>query len=156
MKVMRFLMIFMALAIFGAGAAGATPQDGNTNVVISDFYGQLEKGDITGTIKINEGNSLLCWRGKGNNYCAYAPSGFNSSDFVEKMHKKGIKVEFIPRPQETVWSIIKGVFLMVAAILILSWFLFGRGSVIGEGGPGDALNKMFKSGARLFSKEGKK
>lgn len=153
---MRFFMIFMALAIFGAGAAGATPQDGNTNVIISDFYEQLGKGDITGVIKINEGNNLLCWRGKGNNYCAYAPSGFNSSAFVKEMHEKGTKVEFIPRPQETVWSIIKGVFLMVAVILILSWFLFGRGSVIGEGSPGDALSKMFKSGARLFSKEGRK
>lgn len=104
MKVLRFFVIFFVLALFGAGGAAAAPQDGNTNVVISDFYEQIEKGDITDTIKINEGNNLLCWRGKGNDYCAYAPSDFISSDFVEKMHKKGIKVEFIPRPQESVFE----------------------------------------------------
>lgn len=53
-------------------------------------------------------------------------------------------------------SIIKSVFFIVAAISILSYFLFRKGGVIGEGSPGDALSKMFKSGARMFSKEGKK
>lgn len=157
MKVLRFFVIFFVLALFGAGgAAAAPPRDGKVNVeFINEFYDHLKKGNVV-EVEIDEEKRALAWQGKDNYYRIYVSSDYASREFAEELREKyGVKVKYKGH-EESIWQAIMSVGLIVLIILLVAFSLFGgRGGVVGEGGPG-AINKIFKSGARLFSKEGKK
>lgn len=154
MKVTRFFLVFFILSFFGAGGAAAVPpRDGKVNVeFINEFYDHLKKGNVV-DVEIDEKNRALAWQGKDNYYRIYVSSDYASREFAEELREKyGVKVKYKGH-EESVWQAIIGVLLLVLIILLVAFSLFGgRGGVVGEGGSG-ALNKIFKSGARLFSKE---
>lgn len=157
MKVVKFFLLFLILPFFIAGQlAAAPPIDGKVNVeFINEFYEHLKKGNVV-EAEIDEEARTLAWQGKDGYYRIYVSSDYASVKFANELREEyGVKVKYKGR-EASIWQAITSVALIVLIILLVAFSLFGgRGGVVGEGGPGDTLSKMFKSGARLFSKEGK-